>query len=64
MSFFNLLFSVFFKMAASIDSHIGNVKSKYLLKNPISVRFASTVAVFQILLFETYLYFCVPFPLN
>ena len=55
-----LLFSAFFKMAASIGSHIGNKNHNiFITKNPISMRFASKYAVFQILLFRTCLYFCV-----
>ena len=53
-------FNVYFKMAASIDSHLENIKNM----NPIFMQFASKCSNFQILLNKIHLYFCVPFPLK
>ena len=57
-------FNVYFKIAASIDSHSENIKSQYLKNmNPIFMQFAPKCSNFKILLNKIHLYFCVPFPL-
>ena len=62
MSLIIFSFNVYFKMAASIGSHLKN-RSILMNKNPIFMQFASKCAVFRILLDRIHLYFYVPFPL-